>query len=353
MGRLFWKFFFFFWLAQFVTTLGVGIAIWALRPEHPEQRPPPPMPLHDIHEMPPPPPPRWMPPVMPLVAGGLVSLMFAALLAGYFSRPIRSLRGAFSQLAEGHFETRIRLAMGNRQDELAALGQDFDRMAEQLQALNDSQRRLLHDVSHELRSPLARLQAAADLMRQQPLRSEEFVARMERDIARMDQLVGALLTLARLDAGLPSLGEDHVNLGELIDEIAEDAQLEAAQRQVELGIELDDTLVTPGNPELLRRAIENVLRNALRFSPARGRIRLVAFRCNGMACIEITDQGPGIAEHDLERVFQPFQRSAASDAGFGLGLAIARRVVEAHHGSIHAANLPTGGLTISLTLPLV
>jgi len=190
MGRLFWKFFFIFWLAQVVTTVGVGVAVWLA---HPAFGPgsgafdggaPPPSALNGADRLPlplPPPPagesgPRHLPPpVIPFLAGSIVSLLFAVLLAWYFARPIRSLRAAFESVAGGKLETRIGTSMGRRNDELADLGKDFDHMASRLQNLLEAQRRLLHDVSHELRSPLARLQAAADLMRQQPERGAEFI----------------------------------------------------------------------------------------------------------------------------------------------------------------------------------
>ena len=173
MGRLFWKFFLIFWLAQLVTSIGVGVAIWLEHPVHGAAggmfaggAPPPPPPGVDPALRPPPPQHGWLPPPLPILAGSVVSLLFAALLAWYFARPIRNLRAAFESVAGGKLETRIGASMGRRKDELADLGQDFDHMAARLQALLDTQRRLLHDVSHELRSPLARLQAAADLMRQ-------------------------------------------------------------------------------------------------------------------------------------------------------------------------------------------
>ena len=224
MGRLFWKFFFVFWLAQVVTSLGVGIAIWALRAEEQHK-------LRPVRECEQPlgqppfsftgwrqgyavstgagygdstahPPGHIFPPLMPIVAGSMVSLFFAAWLAWYFSRPIRNLRTAFDAVANGKLDTRIGSSMGGRHDELSDLGQDFDRMASRLQGLMDAQRRLLHDVSHELRSPLARLQVATDLIQQQPERAAEFISRLERDTGRIDALVGELLMLARLDSGM-------------------------------------------------------------------------------------------------------------------------------------------------------
>lgn len=360
MGRLFWKFFLFFWLAQVITALGVGIAIWTLRPAHPDSRPPPPpQEWREANiDRPPPsrPPPgglRWLPPLMPIVAGGFVSLLFAALLAWYFARPIRTLRAAFEAVADGQLDTRASPHMGTRRDELADLGADFDRMAERLQTLIDGQRRLLHDVSHELRSPLARLQAAADLMRQQPERSAEFIERLERDTARMDRLVGELLTLARLDAGMGEAPREAVDLTALIGEIAEDARVEAESRDCHIELAANGTPTVAGNPDLLRRALENVLRNALRHSPMGGNITISIDTANGLANVAIADAGEGVADSDLEAIFEPFYRAGNTDAfaGYGLGLAITRRVMQVHGGTVQAKNRPAGGLVVTLSLP--
>lgn len=370
MGRLFWKFFFFFWLAQFITSLGVGVAIWSLRPQHSFPQPPPspsfsgafesrPPPHLDGQTLRPPPPPpgfRLLPPLMPLIAGSLVSLLFAWLLAWYFSRPIRSLRTALGAVAGGKLETRVGDAMGRRQDELADLGQDFDRMAERLQTLVESQRRLLHDVSHELRSPLARLQAAAGLMRQQPERGAELVERIERDIARMDRLVGELLTLARLEAGTDVDLCEEVILAELIGELVEDVRFEAEAVPCTVALDVRGPLVLRGNGELLHRALENVLRNAVSHSPAGGQVLITAHENVARHCVNITvsDDGPGVPEKALSQIFQPFFRSdtKAAFAGYGLGLAITRGVIEKHGGSVAAANRPSRGLTVNLMLPL-
>lgn len=365
MGRLFWKFFFFFWLAQLITSIGVGVAMWLLRPEHapPGMGPPPGMPVDAAGREYRPPPhspplhrkPSLLPPLMPILAGSAVSLLFAALLAWYFAHPIRRLKLAFEDAASGNLEARIGASMQRRQDELTDLGSDFDRMAERLQGLVDGQRRLLHDVSHELRSPLARLQAAADLLRQQPHRADEFASRIERDTERMNLLVGELLTLARLDAGTAGTLDDSVDLHDLIASIVEDAEFEASPRQCHIAATIQEALTLTGNPELLHRAIENVVRNALRHSPDRGRIEITATRHAGLIEIEVTDQGSGVPEADLGAIFEPFFRSAGTDtfAGYGLGLAITQRIVEAHGGNVTARNCPDGGLRVSLRLPKV
>jgi signal transduction histidine kinase len=359
LGRLFWKFFIFLWLAQLVTALGVGVMIWASRPHHPdEHRPPPP---HEIR-----PPPEWagatalppprraiLPPLMPLVAGSIVSLIFAAWLAWYFARPISTLRRAFEDEAQGQLETRIGATMGRRRDELTDLGQDFDRMAERLQSLVEGQRRLLHDVSHEIRSPLGRLQAATDLMQQQPERAPEFIDRLQRDTRRIDSLVGELLTLSRLDTGSEQLLRERFNLTELIEALVDDARLEAEAKTCTIVTELPNEMGVDGDIELLRRAFENVLRNALRHAPAGSAVRLFGRVHDERIRIDIIDAGPGVAESDLEAIFEAFYRAANATPfeGYGLGLAITLQVMKRHHGAAKAQNLPGGGFMLSLSLP--
>jgi signal transduction histidine kinase len=363
MGRLFWKFFLVFWLAQVVTALGVGVAIWALRPTQfdagpsapPHFAPPPP---GMEGRRPPPhgaPPPRpFLPPLMPLLAGSVVSLIFAALLAWYFARPIRGLRTAFEALAGGALETRIGRSMGRRRDELADLGADFDCMADRLQGLMDGQRRLLHDVSHELRSPLARLQAAAGLMRQQPERAVELLERIERDTGRMDRLVGELLTLARLDAGVGDDRMESLDLDELLAGIAEDVGVEAEAQGVDVRLAPGDAARVRGDADLLRRALENVLRNAVKHSPRGAAVEVCGRVDAEVCCVAISDRGPGVAESELVSIFEPFYRGAGAarqGEGYGLGLAIAKSVMQRHRGTVAACNRSGGGLVVSLCLP--
>lgn len=365
-GRLFWKFFLFFWVAQLVITIGVGMAIWLLRPKFRSDTQWPSSSMLRPPHMPPaelrfpetgPPRPHGMVPlplVIPLLGGGIVGLLYAALLAGYFAVPIGHLKRAFDATARGQLDTRVGPVMGNRRDELADLGNDFDSMAERLQGLVEGQRRLLHDVSHELRSPLARLQAASDLLTQQPERGEEFAARIERDVKRMDRLVAELLTVARLDAGITGALDRAINLFELVDVIADDATFEAAQKQVKFRLIIQESLTLTGNHELLYRALENIVRNAVRHSPHRGLIVISGVGQGAHVSIEIRDQGDGIPETDLEKIFEPFARSTDADAfaGHGLGLAITKRIVMVHGGSICARNSSEGGLCVTLRFPL-
>ncbi|MEY2631766.1 MAG: hypothetical protein RIR00_420, partial [Pseudomonadota bacterium] len=299
------------------------------------------------------PPPRPRFPTLPLLAAILVSLVSSALLAWYFAKPIRHLRAGIAAAAAGRLDQQVSAGMGRRRDELADLGRDFDRMSGQLRQLLDSRRRLLHDVSHELRSPLARLQAAIGLARQQPDKLESYLQRIERESERMDQLVGELLTLARLEADASTVGSECFNLGELLGEISEDARFEAEAHGRQLTLHGDFDCPLQGNSELLYRAIENVIRNAIRHTPPDSAVEVAGQRTERTFSLSIRDHGPGLTAADLEKIFAPFYRAATSEpsTGHGLGLTLARRVIEAHGGQITARNHPAGGLEMHIELP--
>jgi signal transduction histidine kinase len=378
VGRLFWKFFLFVWLAQLAGIFGTGLLFWLERhdghlPDQPpssmefslpprgipgEAPPPPPLPPGMLQFRPGeegkrmPPPPGWHGiPVMHVFGALLASLACAAGLAWYVAKPVSRLKAALAATAEGNFDQRVRPAMGRRRDELADLGQDFDRMNDRLRQSMEAQKRLLHDVSHELRSPLARLQAAIGLARQQPERMDETLSRLEREGERMNVLVGELLTLSRLEAGVSGALES-IDLNELLTDLVEDARFEAASREVRVDLVEAPGLRVQANPELLHRAVENVVRNALRYSPCGALVRLETARLDNRVCrISVMDQGPGVRESELEAIFQPFHRGGCQGDGYGLGLAIAQRVFAAVNGKIRAKNRPEGGLLVEMELP--
>ncbi|MES2298533.1 MAG: HAMP domain-containing sensor histidine kinase [Pseudomonadota bacterium] len=304
----------------------------------PQRRPPPPPPDSHLH-------------FVPLAAATIASLLVAVLLAWYFARPIRALRGAFEAAAAGDLSPRF--ASAARGDELSELGHDFDRMSRQLRAAMDNQRRLLHDVSHELRSPLARMQAAIGLAHQQPEKVASSLERIERESVRMDRLVGELLTLARLDAAPALPIHERVDLTELVSDIVHDAQFESPDSV--MAIDDDGTdLAVLGAPDLLWRAIENLVRNALKYGAAGGAVDVKLSGEDGVVRISVLDRGPGIPESELAAVFQPFYRgqvSAGDVDGHGLGLAIALRVVQAHGGTLVARKRCGGGLCMDISLP--
>ncbi|WP_305823194.1 sensor histidine kinase [Massilia brevitalea] len=294
---------------------------------------------------------------IPLLAAIIVSLLFAALLAWYFSRPIRALRSAFEAAAAGDLSPRFTRGHRLGGDELNDLGRDFDRMSGQLRALMDGQRRLLHDVSHELRSPLARLQAAIGLAHQQPDKVAASLERIERESVRMDKLVGELLTLSRLEAN-PDLPKDElVDMQELVDGIAFDARFEAGDNGPAIEVEIEGELqaTVRGAPDLLWRAVENVVRNAVKHGGAGGRVDIRLYARGPLVHVDVLDRGPGILDADLPAVFEPFFRSNRGKNnidGHGLGLAIAQRVVHAYGGTIVARNRDGGGLQVAIALPV-
>lgn len=378
MGRLFWKLFLFIWLGQVLAVLGTGGLFWAERRglvgsvEHATRPPPPPdwrepgalrPPFADglAHDEPPPPPlhrahdrPGIHLPFWPLFAGFFASLLCAAGLAWYFAKPIRHLRRGFRAVSNGDLTIRVSAETGARRDELADLGHDFDRMAERMEAMLDGQRRLLHDVSHELRSPLARLQAAIGLARQQPERLGDSMSRIERESERMDRLIGELLALSRLEAGC-SLAPGTVDMDELMAGVVEDARFEGMGRGLTVDYVPGKMASVQGNAEMLHRAIENVVRNALRFSPHGGVVRIEAgVTAAGRFGVGVRDCGPGVDAQDLASIFTPFFRGKGetNGDGYGLGLAIARQVVLAVGGEIAAENVKESGFLISISIPI-
>jgi signal transduction histidine kinase len=289
------------------------------------------------------------------VAAILASLLFAGFLAWYFARPIRALRSAFEAAAAGDLAPRFSGAGSRRRDELADLGRDFDRMSAQLRALMDGQRRLLHDVSHELRSPLARLQAAIGLAHQRPEKTAASLERIERESVRMDSLVGELLTLSRLEATPAISRTETIDLTEMVEQIADDARFEAGPHGAPVVVEgAGAGAAVLGEPDLLWRAIENVVRNAVKHGNGQ-EVRIGLRSDGGRVHIDVCDRGPGIAEEDLGLIFRPFFRSNTSRNnvdGHGLGLAIAQHVVHAHGGTIAAVNRQGGGLRVTISLPV-
>ena len=298
---------------------------------------------------------RGVPPLIPSIATLLASLAGAFGLAWYVAKPVRSLRSAFNAVAGGNLDTRVAPAIGGRQDELADLGRDFDRMTDRLQTSMHGQRRLLHDVSHEMRSPLARLQAAAGLIRLKYGAADPAIERIEDEIVRIDRLVGDLLKLSRIEAGELAGQEEPVDLRELVREVVDDANFEAQSSGRSVVWTAETPGVLRGRPEMLHGAIENVVRNALKHAPQSPEIRVeTSLQKPGRYVLRVLDGGPGIPEAEIEGIFTPFFRGTEAPPrdGYGLGLAIARRSVEAHGGRIEARNRVGGGLEVVIELPL-
>jgi len=299
-------------------------------------------------------------PIVTTAATLLVSAIVCFLLARHLSDPIRHLRAATRSIAAGDLSVRVANLMGTRRDELALLAVDFDRMAERLRALLASHQELLRDVSHELRSPLARLQIALGLARRPGADLEREFDRIERETARLDELIGEILSLSRLDDPVRVLSTEAVNLEELLETLVENARVEAEPRAIEVRLARAPPLEIPADRELLYRAVENVLRNAVRFSPDGAVIELqleqTGAGAQARALIRIRDHGPGIPAASLQRIFEPFysvaQARERESSGYGIGLAITARVVALHGGSVQARNAEDGGLVVELRLPL-
>jgi len=292
--------------------------------------------------------------LVPWLAILLGSTIAAAMLARYLIRPVVHLRDGLSALANGRFDVRIGDKMAGRRDEVTDLAHDFDVSAARLQELQNVQRRLFHDVSHELRSPLSRLQAVAGVLRQSPGKLGVMLDRMDREVERLDILVGEVLTLARLTAGdsLP-LKTQTLDVVELLNEILGDAGFEAQARQVSITSDIDGTFLAEVEGALIYRALENIIRNAVKYTARQSRVSVQCETRNDLLRVRVTDQGPGVARDELERIFQPFSRGSDVDQrdGYGLGLAIARQAIERHGGRVCASLPEEGGLSVLVELP--
>lgn len=291
---------------------------------------------------------------------GILVVIVGALsfwLARYLSSPVAPLRRATRRLSGGDLTARVEGRVTRRRDEIGELARDFDAMAERIEVLVGSQRRLLRDVSHELRSPLARLAVALELAR---TRSGDGAVsaldRIELEIARLDELVGRLLLLQRLEAGVGVEAAEPFDLRALLAEVVEDAGFEAAAagRSVTLQtITLSPTVV--GDPGLLRSAFENLVRNAVHHTGPGSSVEVGLAAAGDAVEVTVRDHGHGVPDEDLDRIFEPFARvdetRDRSSGGVGLGLAIAARAIRAHGGAVRAANHPDGGLVVTVRLP--
>ncbi|WP_420963735.1 HAMP domain-containing sensor histidine kinase [Brucella sp. IR073] len=282
------------------------------------------------------------------------STISAAALARYLIRPVVHLRDGLSALAHGRFDVRIGDKMAGRKDEVTALAHDFDSTAARLEELQAVQQQLFHDVSHELRSPLSRLQAVVGVLRQSPAKLDAMLDRMDREVERLDMLVGEVLTLARLTirSSLP-LKTQTLDVIELLNEILGDAAFEAQAREVSITACVDGVFLAAVEGELVYRALENIIRNAVKYTAEHSQISVQCETEGALLRVCVTDQGPGVGRDELERIFQPFSRgtNAMPRGGYGLGLAIARQAVERHGGRVYASLPPDGGLAVTLELP--
>jgi two-component system sensor histidine kinase CpxA len=297
-----------------------------------------------------------------IVVGGLTTFVLVLL----FTRPVVRLRKAARALATGKLNARVDWPAAPsrlfKEDEISGLIHDFNHMAERLESMVGAQKLLLRDVSHELRSPLARLSVALELAREdaEPAAAAH-LERIEREAERLNQLIGQLLTLSSMEALEKLEHFEPLSLNRLIERIIPDAEYEARQRQCSVVFQAEEECAIQGNQQLLYRAVENVVRNAIRYTQSGSEVEIKLRRTTGrgarQAEIEVSDRGPGIPENQLSAIFRPFYRVDAARSpetgGFGVGLAIAERAVKLHHGELCAMNREGGGTTFRMSFPAI
>jgi two-component system sensor histidine kinase CpxA len=289
-----------------------------------------------------------------------LSVILSVAIARYLMQPLRAIEHAGRRLSEGDLSARVGSALGGRGGEIADFAAAFDRMAARIEGLVRTHKDLLRDVSHELRSPLARAHAALSLARQRTGGAVDHeLDRLEKEIERLDTMIGKLLMFSRLDSGERETAREPVELGELLDEVVEVCRIEAEPDGKEIHLRSDDTVTVTGDPALLASCFENVIRNALRHAPHGTAVEIELSRdasAPGFCAVRCSDRGPGVPEAELRHIFEPFYRvgdSAGSDDGHaGIGLAIAKRAAVLHGGGIDATNAATTGLVVTVSLPL-
>jgi len=302
---------------------------------------------------------------LPLFGAVLLMVTFFCFwLTHHIVAPIQGIQSAARMVAAGDLTVRAPAEISERHDELAALAADFDVMVERMGAFVRSHKDLLSTVSHELRSPLTRLIMSLALLRKQaPPESEELLQRMERDVDRVDTLMGQLLTLARLETGLLSEDRDLVDLSQLLQEVVADGDFEARSCGKSVRLEAEAGIVIErADQQALRSACENIVRNAIRFtvpgSEVKAILRIEKVGSSSQAVLSVRDYGPGVPPELLQQIFEPFFRAKASKGdsrannGTGLGLAIALEAIRQHRGTINASNADPVGLEVKITLPI-
>ena len=297
---------------------------------------------------------RFLPFVAILAVG--ISGLICVMLTRHITSPLLELRTGAEAIAAGNLSARVSGTLRKRHDEIGQLGRDFDRMAERLESLVDGHKRLLGDVSHELRSPLSRLLVALGLARKSNAgEMPELLDRIALEARRLDMLIGQLLTLSRIQSGSHATAASSIDLTALVHEVVSDADFEARAQSRHVAVTAFDECTVAGSEELLRSAIENVVRNAVRHTPADSSVDVSIRRERDRVVIRVRDRGPGVPDPMLSEIFLPFRRVQAMESpgeGSGLGLAIAQRAVAANGGTIDARNGLDGGLIVDIALPV-
>jgi signal transduction histidine kinase len=315
--------------------------------------------------------PPWRQEIWRQLIAIAVSGLICYLLALSLTRPILRVQAAAESFSRGDLHARVAGTTVRQRDQLGALARDFNRMADRIETLFGSQQRLMRDISHELRSPLARLNVALELARQQAGETaRESLDRIQLESERLNALIERLLTLARLQAAGAPPQPERISMRGLLQAIAADARFEAVARNVALQLDLSADCIVVASPELLRSAIENVARNAVQYTAAASVVE-IGLECVGAAAppfaasdapspplfavVRVRDHGPGLPEEELARIFMPFYRASGGrereTGGAGIGLAITQAAVTLHGGTVTARNARGGGLEVELRLP--
>lgn len=281
-----------------------------------------------------------------------LSGLICALLAWHLGKPLRQLKSSAEALAQGDLDCRVDDSTAKRKDEVGQLAQAFNAMADAIQTTMNSQQRLISDVSHELRTPLTRLQLSLALARKKGLQGTE-VERIGYEAEQLELLIGELLELSRVKSHEPD-NMKQLELAETLSQVLDDAEFEAEQQLKQLYIHIPEELELLQDPRILSRAVENLLRNAIRY--AQSRVSLTATLLGKQVEIIIEDDGPGIEDKELEAIFRPFYRPDSArereSGGWGLGLAITHAAIQAHRGQVTATNIAPHGLRIRILLPV-
>jgi signal transduction histidine kinase len=277
--------------------------------------------------------------------------------------PIHSIQTAARSVATGDLKARVAPAVSKRRDELAALAIDFDSMVDRLETLIRAQKDLLSSVSHEIRSPLARINLSLAILKKEwSGNSQDMLYQLESDVDRIDLLMGQLLTLSRFEAGLSSAEREDVSISQILEEVTANGDFEAKATGKSVSLHADGSAyLKDADPHALRSAFENIIRNAIRFSRPNTNIgvslKIYANSPKSAALVAVRDHGPGVPEESLQAIFQPFVQLASNDPSGeshnGLGLAIASEAIRMHGGAITAVNLPGGGLEVRVKLPVI
>lgn len=294
-----------------------------------------------------------MPLWLKVILLGLVTLVPCWFIARGISKPITKLRHSSQALAEGELQHRVE-GFDRRQDEIGYLASDFNNMAHKLSAMVDLYKRLLADVSHELRTPLTRLELSLAMALKSPKDNQKQLERAERELHKLDDIIGNVLRLAKLENHEVSIEQNEVDLSELLSQIVRSCRLEANEKDITISQQIEDNLQLTGDEILLSFAFDNVLRNAIKYSPEGSTVKLETRSDTNSIQVSIEDQGPGVDEHELEHLFVPFFRgkhAMQESNGAGLGLAIASKAIMRHGGTITASNHKPHGLVVTIELP--